>query len=720
MAKSNKNEPPKTGLRHGLKFGEEQTFIKDVTRLFHLDVASNEHNTEPEKEDMRFVLGDQWDADVKRRRNRQKKPTLTVNRLPAFVAQYIGSQLQNETTLKLAPSRGGNKAVAELRQGLIRTITRLNRSKLAIHKAMESGYICGVGNFAVEVIDAENDVFVRDMVLKPIADPHAVVWDRASTDPTGADANRCFVFDYIAKEDFVQTYPEAETDSGFFSDIVDNTVSSDGYEVDEMIRVAQFWQMHREPVTLALEAGTGDVIDVTDWPAEKIMAAAEIDDDGNPIVRDTMKPYAVCYVMTSSRILEGPYRLDIPRLPVFRVEGWTLQNGATRHRWGFVRNAKDPQRIHNFWRSTLAEELMKSPAAKWLLDKAGMKTGDVDKFRTQHRDGDNIMTWDSQAGGAKPEYQQPPQMNSAVLTEAQMSVSDIRDVTNRHEASMGQQSNEVSGKAISARQRVSELGDVVYINNMNMALAEAGKVINALIPTIFDTYRTVKITGEDDEELLQAINGDLGDETPDITKGKYDLTYTTGPSYATKRQESVDLMMTLMNTMPQMGNVLADIIVRNMDIPGAEEIEERLATLLPPGMLNPERLPPARKKRVMEQMERANKESQQQQAMQQAQFMKGMEKIMAEIAELKARATKQEAGALKDFSEVGVQMGKLDIDDEKNELEALKFGVSLDEGPKEMFRLGLDMAQQLSQATEEKTSPEAAQPAAPTPERGDS
>ena len=54
-----------------------------------------------------------------------------------------------------------------------------------------------------------------------------------------------------------------------------------------------------------------------------------------------------------------------------------------------------------------------------------------------------------------------------------MTVQDIRDVTNRHEASMGQVSNEVSGRAITARQRVSELGDVISHREHGCRVAEA-------------------------------------------------------------------------------------------------------------------------------------------------------------------------------------------------------------------------------------------------------
>lgn len=712
-----KNTPLKTSKRFALDTSNESELIQKVRDTYHKDVQANEHNTEAEREDMRFVMGDQWDPTVKARREKRKRPTLTINRLPAFVAQYVGSQLQTDTSIKLLPTRGGTKEIAEIRQGLIRTITRTTKAKLAIHKAMESSYICGVGNFALEVVDAENDVFLRDMAIKPLPDPHAVVWDRASIEPTGADAQHCYIFDYMTKEDFGQAYPGHENDSGWFQDEIDSTaMTMNGWEVDEMIRVCQFWQMKREDVTLGLEAETGDVVDVSDWDDERIRAELAIDDDGNPITKETTRPYAECYVMTATSILEGPFRLPISRLPVFRVEGWVLQEASVRYRWGFVRHAKDPQRIHNFWRSTLAEELMKSPAAKWLLDKAGMAPAIIDKFRNAHRDGDNVLTWDSAAGGNKPDYVDPPRMNQAVLTEAEMSVRDIRDVTNRHEASMGQASNEVSGKAISARQRVSELGDVIYVENQNMALAECGKVINELIPTIFDTNRVIKITGEDDQALLQVINGDFGDKTPDITKGKYDLTYSTGPSYATKRQESVDLMMTLMNTMPQMGNVLADIIVRNMDIPGAEEIEERLASLLPPGMIDIERLPPHRQKKVMAKMEAQQEQADQQEQLQMVQFMASLDKMAAEIEELRARASKQEASAMKEVSEVGIQAAKLDIEEDRVDLDAAKIGVSIDQQGKDMFKMGLDAAAQFkaekdaeaAQAEQQKQGPQPA------------
>ena len=682
--------------RFDLPFEDEATFVSKVRDMYHKDVQADYHNIEPARQDIQFVIGDQWDPNARERRERLGKPVLTVNRLPAFVAQFIGSWLQSDTTMKLIPARGGSKKVAEVRQGIIRTTVKSQESRRALHKAMENAYICGIGNFEVDLRDAKNDVFLRDIVVQPVDDPFAVVWDRASYEPTGSDAQHCFVTKYMTKEDFERAYPDASSDSGWYSDELDNTVMvGHGWYVDEMVRVAKFWQMREEPVKLGLEAESGDVIDLKGMTADEIALRVALDEHGDPITRETVRPYAECYVLSSTEILEGPFRLDIPRLPVFRVEGWSLQEASVRYRWGFVRNAKDPQRLHNYWRSVLAEELSQSVSSKWLLDTAGAKTGLADQFRNAHLSGDRVLFWDSQAGGAQPQLLPPPPLNQAVLTEAGMTVQDIKDVTNKSEASLGQKSNEVSGKAITARQRISELGDVIYVENMNAALAEAGRVINELIPVVYDTNRTVKLTGDDDTESLQEINGRFGDQTPDVTLGKYDITYTTGPSYATKRQEGVDIMLTLMNTMPQVGNVIADIIVRNMDIPGAEEIEERLASLLPAGTVDIERLPPRRREAAQQKAQQAAQAAQQAQQVQLAMVKLQMAKLNAEAGEITARANRQIAQARVAASEIGMTAASVDVDELKAAIDAMKLGLSIDQTNIDLFQRGLAAAAQV-------------------------
>lgn len=705
MARRVTKTPPRTRERHPIREGDDATFVKEVVDLYGKDIDAERHNIDPARQDNQFVLGYQWDRNVRIKRERLNKPVLTVNRFPAFVAQFIGAWLQSDTTIRVQPIQGASKDVAEIRQGLIRATTRTREAKHALNVAMTNAYICGIGNFKVALREAKNDVFLSDMTLETIDDPFGVIWDRASRDPTGSDAQHCYVTEYMTKSDFKKTYPKAGPDSGWVSDELDSTVMTmHGLEIEDMVRVCHFWQMREEPVVLGLEAETGDVIDLTNVPEGDRIGMVAPDNNGDPMIRKTVRPYAECHVVTSTQILEGPYRLNISRLPVFRVEGWAIQEAGVRYRWGFVRNAKDPQRFHNYWRSILAEELQKSVSTKWLLDNAGGKNQYADQFRNAHRSDDGVLFWDSQGAGQAPQQFSPPPTNAALLTEASMTVQDIKDVTNKHEASLGITSNEVSGRAIAARQQVSELGDVIYTENMNAALAEAGRVMNELIPVVYDTARTVKLIGNDDQDVFQEINGMAGDATPDITVGKYEITYSTGPAFATKRQEAVDVITTLMNTMPQVGNVVADILVRNLDIPGSEEIEERLASMLPPGVVNPERLPARRREQVAQQQAQQQQEQKRQQQIADMQAQAQIAKLQAEVAELSARAARQEAQAANEDSRVGTDRFEAEVKAQKLEIDAAKAGVELARLNFEAFQAGLDSALNNAPEQEETTN----------------
>lgn len=699
--------------------------LRKAKELYSEDVAADEHNIIPAREDMLMVAGDQWDPRDRALREKNRKPTLTVNRFPAFIGQYLGSWLQSDLTIKLSPTRGGTKAIADIRQGLIRATMRNTTAKRALYRAAETAYICGIGNFGVELVDAEDDVFARDIALRRYDDPFQVIWDRASTETTGKDAQHVFCFEFVTREEFKKRWPKASSAAGWFDDTwtvyaTENSIIG----ANPMVRVCYFWQMVRVPVLLALERDTGDVIDITDVPKEEWILNVALDDQGVPITRETEKPFAECWVMSAAEVLEGPYRLPIDRVPVFRMEGWKLYENSTSHRWGFVRAAKDSQKIHNYWRSVMVEELRKSVSSKWLLDKATMQSGLADQFRTAHLSGDTVLFWDSQVDGAPPQQLPPMPLNEAVLTQANMTVQDMMDITNKHQAALGQTSNEVSARAINARQQVASLGDTIYMDNANAAMAEAGRVMNQLIPLCYDTNRVVKTLGEDDEITLQEINGEFGDKTPDITLGKYDVTYSTGPSYATKRQEAVDVLMTLMNTMPQVGNVTADIIVRNMDIPGADEIAARLAALMPPGIVDPDSLPEKARKSVMARMQQQAQAQAQQQQLGVMQLQAQMQKMAAEIAELSSRAAKQNAQAQVAQAAVGVEalnaMNKADA----NEVLALQAGRTFHVSA---AQLGLDaataveqsrQAQQAHELRAQQAQQQAQQPNSPSASQG--
>ena len=113
-----------------------------------------------------------------------------------------------------------------------------------------------------------------------------------------------------------------------------------------------------------------------------------------------MKPYAECYVLTSIRCLKGRFGSTSRdcRYSASRAGHFRRPRAVSL---GFVRNAKDPQRLHNFWRSILAgvDEVAMS---KWLFDKASDKQGISQQFRNAHLSGDPILYWDSSVKAPSP------------------------------------------------------------------------------------------------------------------------------------------------------------------------------------------------------------------------------------------------------------------------------------------------------------------------------
>jgi hypothetical protein len=76
-----------------------------------------------------------------------------------------------------------------------------------------------------------------------------------------------------------------------------------------------------------------------------------------------------------------------------------------------------------------------------------------------------------------------------------------------------------------------------------------------------------------------------GDKTLQIynpTVGKYDVSVNVGPSYSTKRQEAAETQMQMVQAAPNLMPLVGDIMISNMDWPGADRIAERLKAMLPP------------------------------------------------------------------------------------------------------------------------------------------
>lgn len=587
-------------------FEDQQTFLAQMRKDFYDDVSYDRLNRDAALEDLRFVVGDQWDDDTRLRRQAARKPVLTINRIPAFVAQVIGARRMNETTVKVLPDNGGTQPIARIREGLIRSILKLSHGEKAFDKAFDGSVMCGIGNFQVEMDYESDEVFDQVLKVTPINDHLAVVWDRMMQDPTGRDAKRCFVVDTITKAEFNKRWPWASASDIAVDVVLRGDLRTNGWVSVDDVRVVSYWRILTKRRTLAMFTD-GTVHDITDKLDDEATAGDTLTKivqrkDGTPVMREVDLRYAQMYLCSGLDILEGPYELPISRVPVVRVPGWELNIAEWKHRWGLTRFLKDPQRMHNFTRSVKMEKMQQTPRGVWAASDTSV-AGREQEWRNSHLTDDPLLIWNAESG-QKPERIPPAQLEQAWASEAEASTQDLKDVSNIHEANLGMPSNEVSGAAIVARQRVSDTGTVIYQDNIEAAIEECGQLLNQLISVCYDTPRMIKILGDDGKEDLVAINGASDSpEAPDLSTGKYSVTVKTAPSTATKRLEAAQSMMAFINASPQVAGYTLDLVAEAMDWPKHEEFARRIRLTLPPGMVDPKDMTPDMVQRQQEQQQ---------------------------------------------------------------------------------------------------------------------
>jgi hypothetical protein len=195
---------------------------------------------------------------------------------------------------------------------------------------------------------------------------------------------------------------------------------------------------------------------------------------------------------------------------------------------------------------------------------------------------------DPEVPGGRPMREPPPDIPVALIQESAMASDEMKATTGIYDAALGARSNEISGVAIRARESQGGISALHYQDNLMATLNHLGTALIDLIPKIYDSERTVRILREDDSHVPVRINvpvmGVNGKPVllNDLSQGTYDVRVKIGPSYATRRAEAADSMLQFIQAVPQAASVAGDLVARNMDWPGADEIAERLRRMLPP------------------------------------------------------------------------------------------------------------------------------------------
>ncbi|MGC6330979.1 portal protein [Rhizorhabdus sp. FW153] len=555
--------------------------VKEAVEAFAAAEAHESDNRAAALDDLRFArLGGawQWPDKVRRQREAEGRPCLTINRMPSFIRQVVNDSRQNKPAISVHPVERGDAKTAEVMSGLIRNIETMSNADIAYDTAVDCSATMGFGYIRINLDYATDDGFEKDLVIRPVPNPFAIYGDPFAQSSDGSDWSSAFVIEQMSETHYARRFPTAETIDFSSSAWSGSSGWLDGQE--RSVRVAEYWKREevvRQLVQYARPDGAIAVAHVDELPRLRALLGP-IETIGQP---RPVKSFEVTqYVLNGSHLLSEqawPGRF-IPIVPVYGEE---VNVEGRRHFRSLIRDARDPQQMFNYWRTMATELVALAPKAPW-VGRRGAFASDP-RWATANNATHAFLEYD----GPEPPMRQPfTGVPAGELQAAMNAADDMKAVMGLYDASLGARSNETSGRAILARQREGDVATFHFIDNLSRAIRQTGRILIDLIPKVYNSDRMIRVLGQDGKAAMVRITDPDGAPDPaadiyNLTIGKYDLTVKAGPSYSTQREEAATMLTELVRANPQSASLLGDLIVENLDLPGGEKVIRRLQAILP-------------------------------------------------------------------------------------------------------------------------------------------
>lgn len=531
-------------------------------------------------DDIRFRTGQQWPEDIKITRSKDNRPCLEMDRIEQFVRQVCNEERQQRPAIQVNPvGSGADRDTAEVEQGLIRHVEVQSRADEPRDHAFESMVTSGLGYYRGTIEDDEI-TGEREIFIRWIKNRFTVYRDPNTTKQDYSDARWYFIIEDLSRDSYLEQFPNSQlaglTDWSSIGD------SAPGWVTQDDVRIAEYFYVegHGKDRKVkwakinAVECLEGGPDDEIEWPGKWI--------------------------------------------PIIPVVGIDIQVENKTYQAGLVRKLKDPQRQYNYMNSAATEAIALAPKAPWVVAE-GQIEGYEEMWRTSNLRNYPVLFYKTTDVGGKPVPQpqrnvvEPPiQAMMEMVRQANNDLQGAAGIFNPSEG--GAPISSDSGKAVLARQKASEVNNLNWTDNLARSMAFEGKILLDLIPKVYTEARVRRIINPDgttkEVGIINSPNEDpeIPEELADVKEiynigvGKYDVTISVGPSYQSKRQEAVQSELAFLQSFPQAAPVVGDLIVNDMDWPGAKEIAKRLKKMLPPQLQDDDGSPEAQMQKLQSQI----------------------------------------------------------------------------------------------------------------------
>lgn len=578
----------KEGKAGGYEPENMETFMSEMRDRANIAVSGWSEIHAKSSEDVRFFAGEQWPMNIKAERINDDRPCLTINQLPKYVNQVLGDGLQNKIQVKVRavqgdmnktyPNVAGNSdySAASLMEGTVRNIEYLSKAERHYDTALRHITQGGIGWLRIIKRRTIPYGFDQELAIRAVRNPYSVLYDPFAMfddEPDFTGGSWCFVHSMMKRSAAEKRWPGKN-----ISDVaLDVTAPNAGWWfTQDDCRICEYWWREEEECEYVL-ISNGAIYEFEELARRQ----AELDAMGLTVVASEKGTKFCVYqaLCSGSDVLEPPVKWDGAFIPIVPVLGPELYLDGKMQFWSLIRHSHDAQRMYNYWRSTATETAALAPKAPYLTPAQAI-AGREHEWKNANKTPSGALVY-VHGDWPAPKREQMTENPAGELAQVLHASEDIKSTIGLFDASVGRQSNEVSGKAILARQREGDTGTFVFHDNLAKAVEHVGRILIDAIPRVYDTKRMLRIAMP--EDLEDYVNVNLAD----LGTYRFDVVSASGPSYTTRRVEAAEMMTEFVKSAPQLAQYVIDLVAKYMDWPGADEIAKRLKRIVPPQLLSP-------------------------------------------------------------------------------------------------------------------------------------
>lgn len=560
-------------------------------------------------EDIKFSIGDsdnfyQWPNAVRRARDVDSRPCLTMNIIRQHNLQIINESKRDKSQVDIVPT--GNGATVESAQMFGMIVDRIqyqSSAQNAYSVGQEFQVYGGIGYWRIVTDYADSESFDQEIFIRPINDPLTVYLDPDAKERDGSDAKFGFIFDTMQKEEFREAYPKWAYLASM--EPMGASAADDDWMGKDHVRVCEYFRKvpKEDKVLNFVDPSSGKRKSIRASRLHKSMLAKVLDDPQTR-QRSVFDDEVEWHLIVGSTIIDktiwpGKY------IPIIRCLGEEMVVDGIMDRKGHTRYMKDSQRMYNYNASGQVEFVALQSKSPWFGAAAAIEEHES-MWNTANVANHSFLPFnhlDDEGNPlppqALPQRMQPPTSSPAFEAGMQTAFNQAMMVSGQWQNQMGMQGNERTGAAIEKRQDQGDTATYHFRANYDCALIYTGKQLIDLIPHIYDTERVVRIQAQDGTDLeleldpgaklpyLQQVahNGEVARRIFNPVVGSYDVRSQPGKAFGTKREETVNALTLILTQAPALTGVIGDLLLQAMDFKEAKEAAQRLKRMVPPQAL---------------------------------------------------------------------------------------------------------------------------------------